>query len=339
MSKLIAHCGARKVDETLLRAVAIPAATETWCPVGHHELYDQLMEIADEQGVKIVKSQFALSEDNNRMFGVLDVGNLDNSDGSVSFAIGIRNSIDKTLPAGICFGARVFVCDNLAFSGEIVIGRRHTKNIWNDLPGTMRTEFSKFAMFRESHYRLFDALKGVELKQDEIWGLVGKAYQNGAITKAKIADVVEMLSDESHIAKHGTAALGGPNTAWSVYNAGTEIMKTRQARNMIEGSTESIAWHQTFANRFGVLSRQVTSVVVPQVAPQVEASQVVEQTVEQEPAIEDVELPIMDLEKLMEPPTEPPLGWESVETSAGELPLPIPTQVVEPPNLDVEQSL
>jgi hypothetical protein len=261
MSNLIAHCGSRKVDEAALAQIAVPAATATWCPIGHQFLVDQIMEVAAEQNVQITKKVFAVSEDGDKMFGVLDVSNLDNADGSVSFAVGIRNSMDKTLPAGICFGARVFVCDNLAFSGEVVLGRRHTKNILKDLPTIMRTEFSKFSMFRESHYRLFDALKSVELTQDQIWGVIGQAYNAGAITKGKIADVYAELSDETHIQKHGTPQLGGPNTAWSVYNAGTRVMQTRQARNMIEASSESIAWHQTFANRFGAMG--ASKIVVP----------------------------------------------------------------------------
>jgi hypothetical protein len=44
----------------------------------------------------------------------------------MNFSIGIRNSIDKTHSVGFCAGKRVFVCDNLIFSGEFVIFRKHT---------------------------------------------------------------------------------------------------------------------------------------------------------------------------------------------------------------------
>ena len=47
---------------------------------------------------------------------------------------GIRNSHDKRFPAGMVLGSTVLVCDNLAFSGEIEISRRHTRYVMHDLP-------------------------------------------------------------------------------------------------------------------------------------------------------------------------------------------------------------
>ena len=46
----------------------------------------------------------------------------------VALSVGIRNSIDKTLPLGFCAGNRVFVCDNLSFSAELLVNRKHTVN-------------------------------------------------------------------------------------------------------------------------------------------------------------------------------------------------------------------
>ena len=49
-------------------------------------------------------------------------------------APGLRNSHDKTFPAGIVAGAQIFVCDNLRFSGEVKLARKHTIHIVRDLP-------------------------------------------------------------------------------------------------------------------------------------------------------------------------------------------------------------
>ena len=48
--------------------------------------------------------------------------------------LGLRNSHDKTFPAGIVAGSAVFICDNLAFSGEVKLARKHTTHITRDLP-------------------------------------------------------------------------------------------------------------------------------------------------------------------------------------------------------------
>lgn len=49
--------------------------------------------------------------------------------------VGLRNSHDKRFLVGISFGSRVFVCDNLAFTGDHVVKRKHTANLKRDLPG------------------------------------------------------------------------------------------------------------------------------------------------------------------------------------------------------------
>jgi len=49
------------------------------------------------------------------------------------WAVGLRNSHDKTFPAGLVAGTRVFVCDILAFSGLIQIRRKHTRFAARDL--------------------------------------------------------------------------------------------------------------------------------------------------------------------------------------------------------------
>ena len=50
---------------------------------------------------------------------------------------GPRNSRDKSLLIGIAFGSRVFVRDNLAFSADHVIRRKHTLLAKRELPGLL----------------------------------------------------------------------------------------------------------------------------------------------------------------------------------------------------------
>lgn len=46
-------------------------------------------------------------------------------------AVGIRSSIDGSGRLLVCVGNLVFVCDNMSFTGELMMGHRHTKNIVN----------------------------------------------------------------------------------------------------------------------------------------------------------------------------------------------------------------
>jgi len=125
MSTLI--CG-RTFPVTIeqLAAVETPKPSETWFPISHLEIIKEVLEQARNSGYSLRRSQFGLSKDHNQMFGVIDLFDTDNP--SYRWSIGIRNSHDKSIAAGIVAGQRVIVCDNLLFSGELKAVRKHTKN-------------------------------------------------------------------------------------------------------------------------------------------------------------------------------------------------------------------
>lgn len=61
-----------------------------------------------------------------KMFGLLEL-NADYE--GVRFAIGLRNANDKSMRVGMVAGYRVFVCDNMALSGEFKpMLAKHSKN-------------------------------------------------------------------------------------------------------------------------------------------------------------------------------------------------------------------
>ena len=76
-------------------------------------LVDSVKGALVSSGTEIVKEEHALYRGGDRYFGLLHLG--ENNDGG-NTVIGIRNSHDKTFPAGLSLGNHVFVCDNLSFA-------------------------------------------------------------------------------------------------------------------------------------------------------------------------------------------------------------------------------
>jgi len=68
--------------------------------------------------------QLGLSRNDARFFGVLTLTT--SLIGGTALAVGIRSSTDKSLSLGFAYGARTFVCDNLAFRADKVIATKHT---------------------------------------------------------------------------------------------------------------------------------------------------------------------------------------------------------------------
>src|SRR5690348_1523212 len=121
---LVCHRGAREVTRDELVSVPCPAAVGRWRPVPHAEVLLHAEQSLADAGYGIERMHLALSRDDARFFGTLTL-RTPLTDG-VNLAVGVRSSIDKSLSLQWCCGSRVFVCDNLAFSSETVISRKHT---------------------------------------------------------------------------------------------------------------------------------------------------------------------------------------------------------------------
>jgi hypothetical protein len=125
-AKLMLHCGSREVTREQLDAVPCPPAEGTWRPVPHGTVLTYATQALTDAGYEIEKLQLGLSRSDARFFGALTLKSPVAT--GVSLAVGLRSSLDKSISLQWCCGARVMVCDNLAFRSEQVIARKHTKN-------------------------------------------------------------------------------------------------------------------------------------------------------------------------------------------------------------------
>jgi hypothetical protein len=122
---LIKHCGARTVTWGELDEMPTPPATATWFPLPHGQVLGSVVQTLDSAGFKIESMELAVTPDDARFFGTLQLQALVAP--GVALAVGVRNSVDKSLPIGFCCGQHVFVCDNLAFSAHIRVNRRQNR--------------------------------------------------------------------------------------------------------------------------------------------------------------------------------------------------------------------
>ena len=126
-STLIAHCGASKVTREELMKIPVPEGTRTHQPLSHYEIVEVLEETLSFRYLKIVRDEYVVSQDGMKMFGVMDL-NAEFSGGR--FSIGLRNSNDKSMRLALTAGLRIFVCDNMAFSGDFTpLQHKHTRNL------------------------------------------------------------------------------------------------------------------------------------------------------------------------------------------------------------------
>jgi len=108
-------CGADRVSREDLGLVPLPDATRTHKPVAHIAVVEALVECLAFRHISVVREEYVLAKEGLRMFGVLELGH---EFSGCRFAVGVRNANDKAFRLGLTVGYRVFVCENLAFSGD-----------------------------------------------------------------------------------------------------------------------------------------------------------------------------------------------------------------------------
>jgi hypothetical protein len=125
-SVLIAHTDTGKIGRHELALLPTPAGTDTHKVIPHIEVVDAIIETLGFRHIAVHRDEYAVSRDGNKMFGLME---LDQTFAGCRFALGLRNSHDKSMRLALTVGYRVFVCDNMAFNGDFSpLLAKHTKN-------------------------------------------------------------------------------------------------------------------------------------------------------------------------------------------------------------------
>ncbi len=123
---LIAGNTTTLINRSALKHLPIPEATATHQPIAHHSLVEQIHECLSYRRLSVVREEYAVSPDGMKCFGLLEL-NVDYA--GVRFAIGLRNSNDKSMRIGMVAGYRVMVCENKMLTGDFnPLSAKHSKN-------------------------------------------------------------------------------------------------------------------------------------------------------------------------------------------------------------------
>lgn len=215
---LMLHCGAEAVSREVLEAVPTPEPTQTWCPIPHADLLGGIQTTLERSGFRVMTEAHALAKDGARYFGLLQIVS-DHASRDYSLVVGLRNGHDRTIPAGLVIGSQVFVCDNLAFSGEIRIARKHTINIERDLPNQIERAVGRLAEVRGRQDERIAAYKRTEITDAQAHDLLVQALDARVVPVTRLPDVLA----EWRSPRHPEFAQG--KTAWRLFNGFTEILK------------------------------------------------------------------------------------------------------------------
>lgn len=206
------------VTREQLRKVKTPKATETWTPIPHDFIVQQVEHTIAGGDLEITDESYVLARDGQRMFGVLDLRS--RADRDYGLAVGIRNSHDQSFPVSLLLGGRVFVCSNLSFMGEVTVQTKHTKRVMDRLPGLVCATADRLIQQRGLQDKRFAAYKstGIEKQKEAAW-LMLKAIRSDVIPTRCIDSLMERWEKPTH------DEFAASWNAWRMFNAVTEVLK------------------------------------------------------------------------------------------------------------------
>jgi hypothetical protein len=214
---LVAHCGTRKVTREELKQFPVPESTRTHQPLSHFEIVEVLEEALSFRYLKVTRDEYAVSPDGMRMFGVMEL-NQDYS--GCRFSIGLRNSNDKSMRLALTVGFRVFVCDNLAFSGDFYpLSHKHTRNL--ELSDAISIAVDRIHRGFEPMKEQIRAMKEQVLTEEAVKLIIYQAFLDRGI-KGIPRHLMPVIHEYYFHPKHEAFT---PRNMWSLSNAFTSALK------------------------------------------------------------------------------------------------------------------
>jgi Domain of unknown function (DUF932) len=215
-SQLLAHCGTSKITREQLKVIPTPPGSPTHQPIPHSEVVEALVETLGFRQISVVREEYAVPGDGMKLFGVLD---LETTFNGCRFALGIRNSNDKSMRLALTVGYRVVVCDNMMFAGDFTpVLAKHTKHL--SLVDILAVGVDRMQRNFEPMKKQVEAWKGTRLPDEAAKLVIYRAFVEGEL------DVPRHLTRRVHdLYFNPTVDEFAPRTTWSLSNAFTSAFK------------------------------------------------------------------------------------------------------------------
>jgi hypothetical protein len=249
MEGLMLHCGAEAISRHQLNDV-LPGENlgRFHNPIPYAEFADQVAEQLACNGLYIHEEGYGVLNDGSKFFGLMEVSTdkpiegeyIAKNDRGYNLTVGLRGSYDQTLPRQLAVGSRVFVCDNLCFSGQVGIKTKQTTNIRLRLPALIQNAVAQIPEMGAIQDRRFDSYKNTEIRPEQGDAALIELVRRGSLNPSHVGKAIREWDEPSH-QEHTENGF----SVWRLQNAVTEAIKPTpgtpavlNAQNRTIGMTE-----------------------------------------------------------------------------------------------------
>lgn len=226
---LFVHAGAKQADRNEIEAIPLPEKTRTYLPLPYNDFIDLVKMGLGEFGYDITGEEYAISTEGVRKRGAVAYGaqlfgvlTLAHEHKEFSTCLGLRSSYDKSMSNGVCVGNKVFVCDNMAFIGDMKVFAKHTINMLDEsndsLQAKLRALLNSVPALIAYQDEQLQSYRAVELTRTLANDFAVRCAETGVYSGDKILKVVNEFKEPRHPEFED-------KTMWSMVNCVTEILK------------------------------------------------------------------------------------------------------------------
>jgi hypothetical protein len=216
--------------------VTPPAMGRFHKPYSFYDYTSEVVSSLGQEGFFVADEEYVVSNDNNRMFGVIELGLRGDQDFTIN--IGVRGSHDQRIPRGLAIGSKVFVCSNLCFHGSLGnFKTRQTLNIEGRIHGLIREATAQVGVHADRQKQVFDAYRNFQIK----WKWMGDAalvelHRRGALNASQLSKAISEWDNPSY-EEHTQYG----RTAWQLFNAATEALKGSSNMMLVQDRSTTIS--------------------------------------------------------------------------------------------------
>lgn len=224
---LITHCGAKRLTREELRLLPAPESLGArHRPVPHAELVDAIRGEATARGFRVAREEYGVNNQGAALFGVMDLSGEAVQTHALALpgtgpSLGFRSSVDESMAIALVGGgARTFVCDNMAFAGDVfALKRKSTTGL--DLERAMHEAFDRFLSHSSRFVEALGRLQNTPVTNDEARELIYEATISGVVPLRLMPVIHEAYFSIDEEARPECA----DRTQWGLHSAFTRALK------------------------------------------------------------------------------------------------------------------
>jgi len=242
MSGLMTHTKKfQQVSVDALHACPVPESTNTFEPINHGWLYEEVRKACNTRGYVIAAEDLRVTDNGDEFFGILRLRQTVNPSNDWDLSLGIRNTNNKRASAGIFLGNNVWLCDNLQFSAEHTFLRKHHAGSYDVVREGVCDITRRLDGYRQEQEQFIRNLQTWVLTPELRDHLIVDCLRNGGILGGEVIKVIGEVESPSE----GNPEANG-ETAWGLMNAITWVQKGGYDRNPETQAQRSIQLQKVF---------------------------------------------------------------------------------------------